>query len=160
MAKLTVQRALDGHTDYIHALQDGTVRFCRPTTTPENDARTENWCRSKVKIKMSEHNLEKYWARFYCRMTGWLVCGPKPSPSGIYDCWSACTTEFPFHKNLYVAGDHNGLMQFNLNGLNDELKAEPAISDCSILTDVAEQTPTEIISIGGTNNYLYICTKL
>lgn len=88
-----IERVLDGHTDYIHALQasdnrlfsasqDGTVRFW------DNDAC--RWSRSKMK-KMPERNLENDWARFQCRMTGWFVSvvADQNRVCGIYDGWSA-----------------------------------------------------------------------
>jgi len=167
-----IVQCLKGHTDYIHdvfvienqlysASQDGTVRF---------------W---DTRQKVSTHNLEPYkderlarpnlgnWQGCVAVTNDWLLCGGGPKPSLWHLRSLECTTIYPFTKQvhvtgflddvLYVAGDHNCLSQFSLNG---DLISELSTTASSVYSVVTQQTPIKCISIGGTSNELNICSDL
>lgn len=167
-----IVRNYKGHTDYIHCIdgldqhrlysasEDGLIKFW--------DSRTVRSVNQLAPYKNERVERKEFgkWQGTICVTDNWLLCGGGPKPC-LYHLRSLdCSSVFDFNATvhvagflddtIYIGGDSNHLVQFNLTG---EVTAQIPVSSTSIYSVVSQSTPEKFISIAGASNNLDVCTN-
>uniref|UniRef100_A0A336KSM1 CSON014367 protein n=1 Tax=Culicoides sonorensis TaxID=179676 RepID=A0A336KSM1_CULSO len=168
-----ILRTFGGHTNYIHSI-DGNCKVGQIVSASE-DGSIRLW---DVRQKKSSAKLDPYKKDQICRPdfgkwqgsvsinNDWLICGGGPRFSLWHLRSNEVTEVFDFPEKIHISGfiddllmvggDYKTVQQYDLSG---KLVTELPVSSPSIYSVVWQSTPHKLLSLGGSNNVLDICTN-
>lgn len=163
---------LKGHTDYIHDLAD----YENKIYSGGEDGLVLLWdtrtCESIGQLEPHKNNelTRKEFGKWIGAVVAnddWLVCGggPKASLWHLRSMQSTTIFEYPskihvtgfVDEQIYLGGDSGYLNQYIFNG---NLKAEIPVSAASVYSVIFDKEPNYFMAIGGSSNYLDICSNI
>lgn len=161
-----------GHTDYIHWI-DGTVDNILYSASEDGSVRIWDRRSKHLTNRVEPFKEERIERQCYGKWQGsvsaadeWFVCGggPKLALYHLRSMETSMVFDFnsPVHVSgflddiIYVGGDTNRLLQYNMKG---DVTAEIPTASSSIYSVISQTTPEKLSSIAGSSNYLDICTN-